>query len=104
MMIHRFVLLLPLMFVMSCSHMEKGQIMSEYYVGYSYGMGGHWFLVEANSEDAILAFYPDVEIYKERPPFINDLTTEIIKEKFRFKLGEASQLQDKVLKEASEYK
>ncbi len=44
----------------------------EFLVGYDYGNGGLWAIVAAPSEQAILDLYPEVEIARTLPKWIDD--------------------------------
>ncbi|PCI33492.1 MAG: hypothetical protein COB54_04110 [Alphaproteobacteria bacterium] len=44
--------------------------MREYFVGYDYGMGGHWFFIQAASLNEITDKYPNIPVWKEVPDWM----------------------------------
>lgn len=45
--------------------------MQTFLVGYDYGMGGLWAVVDANSEEEITNKYPELGIARERPRWMS---------------------------------
>ncbi len=47
-------------------------VRSRYLVVYDYGTGGVWAYVTAPSEDAILQAFPELQVVRERPEWMDD--------------------------------
>jgi hypothetical protein len=45
---------------------------ADYLAVYDYGMGGVWVVVSADSADAVTDKYPELEVFEERPAWLND--------------------------------
>ena len=52
--------------------------MPNFLVGYDYGTGGVWGIVDSPSEDEINRIYPELQVFRERPSFIIESTYEKI--------------------------
>jgi hypothetical protein len=49
---------------------------TEFLVLYDYGMGGTWRYLRADSESQIAELYPELEVVKERPSWLDDAREE----------------------------
>jgi hypothetical protein len=43
-----------------------------YFVVYNYGMGGVWSIMTARSEGEITTKYPELNVYRDRPTWMDD--------------------------------
>jgi len=75
--------------------------MQDFFVGYSYGMGGHWFYIKAPSGEQIVATYPGVGVWKA-PSFFDKQFLNRVRENDTYLLGEVPELVHNVLLEASQ--
>lgn len=60
----------------------------EYFVMYNYGMGGLWGIAIAESERQIRNSFPSLEVFSERPKWMDDAILSSIRANSVFVVGE----------------
>lgn len=64
----RCFILVIIISIGACTHLEKEEQMHEYFVGFDYSTGGMWYFITAPSKEAIEEKYPNMPIYGRDVP------------------------------------